>query len=134
MNNSTQLVWVRSEDGIIGGVCQSFARQLNLDPWLIRLAWLLSLCALGTGFLVYILCVIALPRTDRLEKANEKMVLGVCTRLARRENLELGLVRLIALVLLVISFGIAFAGYLILHFILPMNPSGEVFPARKSIV
>jgi hypothetical protein len=75
--------------------------------------------------------IIALPRTDRLDKANEKMVLGVCLRLSQRGDLEVGLARLIALLLLVISFGAVIVGYFVLHFLLPKTASGETFSQGK---
>lgn len=129
---TTDLKWVRAEDGIIGGVCTQLARQLDLDPWLVRAAWLLTVCVFGTGLLAYVALIIALPRTDRLEKANEKMVLGVCLRLSRRGDLEIGLARLIALLVLVISCGAAVVGYFVLHFILPATSAG--LPARNKSI
>lgn len=130
----TDLKWIRSEDGIIGGVCLQLARQLNVDPWLVRAAWLLTLCVFGTGLLAYIACVIALPRTDRLDKAKEKMVLGVCLRLSQRGDLEVGLARLMALVLLVLSCGFVILGYFVLHFLLPSTSAGTPGARTKSII
>lgn len=130
----TNLKWVRADDGIIGGVCLGLARQLGVDPWIVRIAWLFSICFMGTGFLAYILCLIALPRTDRLEKANEKMVLGVCLRLAKRESIEIGLTRLIALILLVVSCGTAIIGYCLLYFFLPTSTADGSASNRKSII
>jgi phage shock protein C len=126
--------WVRAEDGIIGGVCLSLARELHVEPWLVRAAWLMSLMFLGTGLLAYIICVIALPRTDRLAQAKEPMIMGVCLRLAKRSNLEIGLVRLIALTSLFVSLGGAIIGYLVLHVILPESSTNGEPSARKSII
>lgn len=126
--------WVRAEDGIIGGVCLSLARELQVEPWLVRVAWLMSLMFLGTGLLAYIICVIALPRTDRLAEANETMIMGVCLRLSKRANLEIGLVRLIALTALFVSLGGAIVGYLLLHFMLPESSTNGDAASRKSII
>ncbi len=125
MIENSNLKWVRAEDGIIGGVCLGFSRQMNVDPWLIRLVWLAALLIFGTGVLAYILCVLALPRTDRLETAYDKKVLGVCARLARRGNTEVGLIRLLALIILVVTGGLAVIAYFILHFTLPENGQGS---------
>lgn len=40
----------------IGGVCAAFANFFGLDVSLIRVAWLLSVLCLGTGFLAYLIC------------------------------------------------------------------------------
>tara|TARA_B110001454_G_scaffold155806_1_gene145104 strand:- start:12864 stop:13274 length:411 start_codon:yes stop_codon:yes gene_type:complete len=130
---TSNLKWVRAEDGIIGGICLQLARELNLDPWLVRAVWLMTVCVLGTGLLAYVALIIALPRTDRLDKANEKMVLGVCVRLAQRGDLEVGLARLIALLLLVISCGAVILGYFVLHFLLPKATPGQTTPPSKSL-
>lgn len=130
---TTNLKWVRAEDGIIGGICLQLARQLNVDPWLVRTAWLMTICVFGTGLIAYIALIIALPRTDRLDKANEKMVLGVCVRLAQRGELEVGLARLMALLLLVISCGAVIVGYFALHFLLPKIAPGQTLPQSKSL-
>lgn len=133
MTNSTAK-WVRAEDGIIGGVCLSLARELQLDPWLVRVAWLMSVFVLGTGILAYVACVIALPRTDRLEAANESMILGVCLRLSKRQNMDIGLMRLLAIVTLFVSCGGAIFGYILLHFFVPDSASNNEIPPRKSII
>ncbi len=130
---TTNLKWVRAEDGIIGGICLQLARELKIDPWLVRAAWLMTVCIFGTGLLAYIALIIALPRTDRLDKANEKMVLGVCLRLSQRGDLEVGLARLIALLLLVISCGAVIVGYFILHFLLPKTAPGRTLSQSKSL-
>ncbi|MBL7555120.1 MAG: PspC domain-containing protein [Bdellovibrionaceae bacterium] len=129
----TDLKWVRAEDGIIGGVCLQLARQVNLDPWLVRAVWLMTVCVFGSGLLAYVALVIALPRTDRLDKSNEKMVLGVCARLSQRGDLEVGLARLIALLLLLISCGAVIFGYFVLHFLLPTKMPGSAQTPNKSL-
>lgn len=123
-NSLTQsLKWVRAEDGIIGGVCLGLARQMNVDPWMVRLAWLTALLIFGTGVLAYLLCVLAFPRTDRLSSAYDKKILGVCARIAKRSNTEVGLVRLLALLLLIVTGGLAVVGYFVFH--LTLSIEGE---------
>lgn len=128
---SQKLQWVRADDGIIGGVCLQLARQISADPWVVRLIWLAASVFLGIGFGVYLLCLLALPRTDKLEKAYDKKILGVCARLARRGNVEVGLVRLMALMVLVSTAGLALIAYFLLHLVLPQNTSGEPGPTRS---
>jgi phage shock protein PspC (stress-responsive transcriptional regulator) len=95
-----------------------------MTPWVVRLLWVLAaLCTFGFVLLLYICCVIALPREDRTEQAREKMVLGVCARIDARGDIEVGLARLIALVLLLSTGGAAIIGYIVLHFVLDPSVS-----------
>lgn len=118
MTENSSYRWARAEDGIIGGVCLGLARQLQVDPWIVRILWLLAVLFFGTGVLAYFICVFALPRTDRLNKAYDRKILGVCSRVARRTNIEVGLVRLLALAFLVTTCGAALLAYVVLHFLL----------------
>jgi len=46
---------------VISGVCAGIAAYFNVDPTLIRLAWVLF-CALGgSGALAYLICAIIIP-------------------------------------------------------------------------
>ncbi len=118
--------WVRSaDDAWLGGVCAGLAKQFNQPAWLIRLAWFLSVWAFGFGVALYLMCWISFPRIDRLEKAHEKVVLGVCARIGRRGDMEVGLARLVALTLLITTFGSAIVGYIVLHFVISENSSSN---------
>lgn len=47
---------------MIDGVCAGIAEYFDIDPTLIRLAWVIfSLCG-GSGVLAYIICAIIVPR------------------------------------------------------------------------
>lgn len=50
-----------SRDKKIGGVCAGLAEYFDLDPTLVRIAWLLAVFCAGTGLLVYLILWIALP-------------------------------------------------------------------------
>ena len=117
--------WVRADDGIIGGVCLGLARQFDLNPWVLRVILLASaLLFFGSGLLFYIACLISFPRSDRMDQAHDKMVLGVCARIGKRGDVEVGLARLIALFLLFTTLGTAIVGYIVLHYVLaPTNKS-----------
>lgn len=119
------LRWVRSTtDKYVAGVAGGLARELNMAPWVMRLLWILAaLCTFGFVLLLYVCCVIALPREDRTEKAREKMILGVCSRIDARGDIEVGLARLIAIVLLLSTGGAAIIGYIVLHFVLDAKVS-----------
>ena len=51
-----------NRDKMIAGVCGGLAEYFNMDPTLIRLAWVL-LCAMGgSGILAYIVAAVLIPR------------------------------------------------------------------------
>ena len=48
---------------MLDGVCGGIAEYFNIDPTLVRLAWVLF-CALGgSGILAYIIAAIIIPRS-----------------------------------------------------------------------
>ena len=51
-----------NENKVVAGVCGGIAEYFDMDPTLIRLAWILF-CALGgSGILAYIIAAIIIPR------------------------------------------------------------------------
>jgi phage shock protein C len=48
-------------DKRIAGVCGGLAEYLNVDPTLIRLAWVLLVFCVGGGIFAYILAAIIMP-------------------------------------------------------------------------
>jgi phage shock protein C len=48
-------------DRIIGGVCAGLAKYFNIDPTLIRLAFVALALMGGHGFLVYLIMLIVVP-------------------------------------------------------------------------
>jgi phage shock protein C len=46
---------------VLGGVCGGLGNYFNLDPVLIRVAWVVSFFALGAGFLAYLIAWIIIP-------------------------------------------------------------------------
>jgi phage shock protein PspC (stress-responsive transcriptional regulator) len=68
---------------ILGGVCSGIAAYLGVDPWLVRILFIIS----GLGILAYLILWIFLP-SDRLKKngvtkklyrnPDEKIIAGVC--------------------------------------------------------
>ena len=49
-------------DKKIDGVCAGFANNFNIDPTLIRLAWVIFTLAGGCGLIAYIIAAIIMPR------------------------------------------------------------------------
>ncbi len=113
--------WVRSSDGALFGVCKGLARALDLPVGLFRLFWLFSILFFGVGLGIYVLLAMSLPREDKVLKSLDPWIMGVCSRIARRCNLEVGVVRFIALCLFFVSFGASLVGYVVLYFVLDEN-------------
>ena len=50
------------KDSMIAGVCAGIANYFNIDPTLVRLAWVLFVFGYGTGILAYLIAWIIIPR------------------------------------------------------------------------
>ena len=49
------------KNGIAFGVCEGIGDYLNIDPVLIRIAWVLTLVCYGTGAVAYLLACFLIP-------------------------------------------------------------------------
>ncbi|MGM9550380.1 MAG: PspC domain-containing protein [Faecousia sp.] len=47
---------------MLDGVCGGIAEYFDVDPTLVRLAWVVFCCIGGSGFLAYIIAAIIIPR------------------------------------------------------------------------
>ena len=52
----------RSADKKIFGVCGGLAEYFDIDPTIIRLIFLVALIVFGTGFLLYLILAIVMPK------------------------------------------------------------------------
>lgn len=118
--------WVRSNDGILAGVFEGLGRSFNIDPKVLRVAWIISVLFFGSGFLFYLLLWLILPRLDEIEEYYQPKILGVCLRIADHYRVDLGLVRLLMVSSLFISFGFSFIIYIVLWVVLP-KPSSKLY-------
>ena len=123
----TERKWVRSEDGWFAGVCEGLANRFGFAPNLIRLIWLFSVLIFGSGLFVYIILSLVLPREDRLREYDREKLLGVCYKLSVNSGLDLGLIRLLAVISLIASFGTTSLVYLIMFFFIDENPPKKNF-------
>lgn len=121
MNQIRPLRWIRGY-GPISGVCDGLGRAFAIPAWVVRMAFLFALLFFGSGFFLYLFLWIAFPREERAE---DKRFLGVCLKVARATDLEVGIVRLGTLFLLLISFVPAVVGYFVLYFVVPPYPSSS---------
>lgn len=49
------------EDSMVCGVCGGVAEYFDVDPSLVRLAWILFVALGGSGILAYIIAAIVIP-------------------------------------------------------------------------
>ena len=54
------------DNRMISGVCAGIAEYFNMDPTIIRLAWVLFCVLGGSGVLAYILSAIIIPPESRV--------------------------------------------------------------------
>jgi phage shock protein C len=111
--------WVRSPDGKIAGVCEGIAKRLGIDSWILRVILILGTFCFFSGPFLYLGLAISLPREDRIPEAYDGMVLGVCSKISRRSDIEVGIVRFGMLFLLLTSMGFVGFAYLVLYFVMP---------------
>ncbi len=111
--------WKRSTDGWILGVCEGLGQSFGINPNILRALLLVSMFAFGTGFLVYMILGLTLPKEDDIFDYSESKFLGVCQRIARSSEIELGLVRVFTVVSFLASAGMTFILYIVLNFVLP---------------
>lgn len=118
-NESQTLKWYRREDGAVAGVCGGLADRLDLPVGVVRLAFIVVTLLGGSGIIAYLMLALALPRKDQATSALESKILGVCSSLSTKLEIEVGLVRVLALVALFCSFGLAIFAYIAAYFFLP---------------
>lgn len=52
----------RLNNGMIGGVCAGLAEYLDLDPTIVRVAWVLMVFFAGFGVLLYAILWVIMPK------------------------------------------------------------------------
>lgn len=118
----------------LGGVCAGIARYLDIDPTLIRIAFVLGLVVYGSGILLYLILWLVIPEAvgdeanlyrplentvRRLYRdPDQKVIGGVCGGLASYFGLDVIWIR-IAFVAGVFIFGTGMILYLVLWIVIP---------------
>lgn len=119
VNETSEYKWVRGRDGLVAGVCEGLGKRFGVDPWIVRGLWLVSILALGTGLLAYVILAFTLPREDQIADAHRRKILGVSSRIAHATGMEVGLVRALTVTAALFSFGATIVGYVVLYFVIP---------------
>lgn len=110
--------WTRAQDGVFFGVCKGLARNFDIPVGVFRLLWVLSVLFFGAGIWLYLMLAVSLPREDKVVQALDSYILGVCSKIAVRSDLDVGIVRFLALCLAFLSLGASIVGYIVLYFVL----------------
>jgi len=63
-NTMAKRIYRLKSDRKIAGVCGGIANYFDIDPVIIRLAWLMAVFCFGGGVLAYIIAVIVIPSED----------------------------------------------------------------------
>lgn len=58
-----QRLYKSNREKMIDGVCGGVAEYFNIDPTLVRLAWILFCAMGGSGILAYLVAAIVIPRS-----------------------------------------------------------------------
>jgi phage shock protein C len=57
----TKRLYKSTDDKMLCGVCGGFAEYFEIDPTIVRLAWVLFTLVGGAGILAYIIAAIVMP-------------------------------------------------------------------------
>lgn len=57
-----QRLYKSNKNKMVDGVCGGIAEYFDIDPTLVRLGWVLFCAVGGSGFLLYIIAAIIIPR------------------------------------------------------------------------
>jgi phage shock protein PspC (stress-responsive transcriptional regulator) len=113
--------WVRSNEGWVAGVFEGLGRNFGINPNILRAIWLISFFFYGSGLLLYALLALVLPRYGQDREYQRPKILGVCHDLSLHFNMELGLIRLLAVASIFFSIGFTILVYLFLWYFRPYN-------------
>ncbi len=117
----------RDPNGKIGGVAAGLAHRLDLSVFWLRLLWFLSI-PISAGFSIglYLMLWISLPKARINNDASRRVILGVCERISLRYNLDLGMIRFIALLSLLVSAFSSSILYFLLHWAMPIRETPKL--------
>ena len=112
-----------TEDSVLAGVCGGIARRFNIESWIVRTGFVLGILMIGLSPILYLICAFSFPKDSEAHDAYNAKILGVCSRLAKKMDWDIAIVRSVftaSLILsLIPSFGTTLIIYFIMHFVLP---------------
>ncbi len=87
--SQTRLVRSNS-DAIIAGVCGGLAAYLNIDPVLVRLAFVILLFASGIGIPLYIILWVIMPRSDTAGQPGPEVIQKNLSEMGSKVSASIG--------------------------------------------
>jgi len=108
-------ICLRSNNGILAGVCKGFGQRTGIDPWLIRFGFIAGVLFFGTGILLYLILAVGFPKEDQGYLIGRKKILGVCQKISQRTNVEIGIVRSLMVTAALVSLGMTVIGYVAIY-------------------
>ncbi len=67
----TKKLYKVENDKKLMGVCGGLAEYFNIDPTIVRIAWvILTLLSVGTGILIYVICALLFPNKSEVISTN----------------------------------------------------------------
>lgn len=77
------------DDRVVGGVCSGFSHYLGVDPTYIRLAFAIAFFVFGSGFLLYLILMIIMPKAmttaEKLEMKGEQVNINNISKTVKDE-------------------------------------------------
>lgn len=65
------------QNGIIAGVCGGLAKEMNLDPWIVRIGLIVAcFFTVGIPVLAYLIGAVAIPKAQALPPGQQPNSLG----------------------------------------------------------
>jgi len=65
---SSKKLYRAGKDHVFGGVCAGIAEYLSIDVILLRIFWLILILVHGVGAIVYLVCLVLIPKNPEHEK------------------------------------------------------------------
>ncbi len=59
---------MRSQNSMIAGVCAGVAEYFEIDPTIVRIAWVLFCLCGGAGIFLYIICLFIMPKANSIKE------------------------------------------------------------------
>lgn len=66
-NTMTKRLYRLKSDRKLAGVCSGIAEYFDIDPAIVRLAWLIAVFCAGGGLIAYIIAMIVIPEKPEME-------------------------------------------------------------------
>lgn len=65
MAKETRRLYRSKKDKMLAGICGGIGEYFDIDPTLVRIAWVIFCLCGGAGILLYIICAIVIPENPK---------------------------------------------------------------------